>query len=291
MDIDFALVLVSIVFITGFIWLIDHFLFLPKREKNLENFKTSGGLTVGALYSELGQDSYLDGLSDKDRAAVESIGKEPILVEYAKSFFPVFFIVLILRSFLVEPFTIPSASMVPTLKIGDYILVNKFAYGLRLPVIGTMVYEIDEPKRGDIMVFKFPENPKINYIKRVVGLPGDRIRYDNNKILTINGEVIENELMAKLPPSLPSVFVYKENLNGTEHQMQHMLRRPGFRAKDWVVPEGQYFMMGDNRDNSNDSRGWGFVPDKNVVGKAFAIWMNKKPGFHLPTFSRNGLVK
>ena len=291
MDIDFALVLVSIVFITGLIWLIDHFFFLPKREKNLENFKTTGGLTIGTLYNELGEDVYLDGLSDKDRIAIESLGKEPILVEYAKSFFPVFFIVLILRSFLVEPFTIPSASMVPTLKIGDYILVNKFAYGLRLPVIGTLVFDIDKPERGDIMVFKFPENPKINYIKRVIGLPGDRIRYDNNKILIINDEVIEHELMAKLPPSLPSLFVYKESLNGAEHKIQHMLRRPGFRAKDWTVPEGHYFMMGDNRDNSNDSRGWGMVPDKNVVGKAFAIWMNKEPGLHLPTFNRNGLVK
>lgn len=291
MDIDFALILVSIVFITGLIWLIDHFLFLPKREKNLENFKTSGGLTIGSLYSELGEDAYLDGLSDKDRAAVESIGKEPILVEYAKSFFPVFFIVLILRSFLVEPFTIPSASMVPTLKIGDYILVNKFAYGLRLPVIGTIVYEIDEPKRGDIMVFKFPENPKINYIKRVIGLPGDRIRYDDKKILTINGEVIKHELIAKLPPSSPSLFVYQETLNETEHLMQHKLRRAGFTTKDWTVPEGHYFMMGDNRDNSNDSRGWGTVPDEYVVGKAFAIWMNKKPGLNLPTFNRNGLIK
>ena len=291
MDIDFSLVLVTIVFITGLIWLVDHFFLFPRRKKNQENFKTEGGSSIGALYQQLGQDAYLDGISDKDRECIESLRKEPLIVEYAKSFFPVFFIVLILRSFLVEPFTIPSASMVPTLKIGDYILVNKFAYGLRLPVIGTKVFKVDDPKRGEIMVFKYPENPKVNYIKRVIGVPGDRIRYDNNKILTVNGKVVESELIAKLPPSRPSVFVYKESLNGVAYQMQQMLGRPGFRTRDWVVPEGHYFMMGDNRDNSNDSRGWGMVPDKNVVGKAFAIWMNKEPGFHLPSFNRNGLIK
>lgn len=290
MDMDFALVLVSIVFLTGFIWLIDHLLLLPNRKKALEGFQTTGGKTVGYLYEELGEEAYLEGVSDKDRLAIESLSKEPILVEYAKSFFPVFFIVLILRSFLVEPFTIPSASMVPTLKIGDYILVNKFAYGLRLPVIGTKVVALDDPKRGDIMVFKFPENPKVNYIKRVIGLPGDRIRYEN-KMLLINGQVVPHELVAKLPPSAPRTFVYEEDLDGVRHQIQHMLERPSLRAKDWIVPEGHYFVMGDNRDNSNDSRGWGTVPDKNVVGKAFAIWMNKEPGLHLPSFNRNGLVK
>lgn len=290
MDMDFALVLVSIVFLTGLIWLIDHLLLLPNRKKALEGFQTTGGKTVGYLYEELGEEAYLEGVSDQDRLAIESLRKEPILVEYAKSFFPVFFIVLILRSFLVEPFTIPSASMVPTLKIGDYILVNKFAYGLRLPVIGTKVVALDDPKRGDIMVFKFPENPKVNYIKRVIGLPGDRIRYEN-KMLLINGQVVPHELVAKLPPSAPRTFVYEEDLDGVRHQIQHMLERPSLRAKDWTVPEGHYFVMGDNRDNSNDSRGWGTVPDKNVVGKAFAIWMNKEPGLHLPSFNRNGLVK
>lgn len=290
MDIDFALILVSVVFVTGIIWLLDHLFWLPKRKKALATFQTTGGVAIEHLYEQLGEEAYLDGVSDQDRLAIESLRKEPLLVEYAKSFFPVFFIVLLLRSFLVEPFTIPSASMVPTLKIGDYILVNKFAYGFRLPVIGTKVIEMNDPARGDIMVFKFPENPRVNYIKRVIGLPGDRIRYDK-KVLTINGQVVSHELVAKLPPSAPRTFVYKESLDGVEHRMQHMLDRPGFRAKDWVVPEGHYFVMGDNRDNSNDSRGWGTVPDKYVVGKAFAIWMNKEPGLHLPTFNRNGLVK
>lgn len=290
MDIDFALILVSVVFVTGIIWLLDHLFWLPNRKKAWADFQTTGGVTIGHLYEQLGEEAYLDGVSDQDRLVIESLSKEPLVVEYAKSFFPVFFIVLLLRSFLVEPFTIPSASMVPTLKIGDYILVNKFAYGFRLPVIGTKVIEMNDPARGDIMVFKFPENPKVNYIKRVIGLPGDRIRYDN-KVLTINGQVVGHELVAKLPPSAPRTFVYKEDLGDVEHRMQHMLDRPGFRAKDWIVPEGHYFVMGDNRDNSNDSRGWGTVPDKHVVGKAFAIWMNKEPGLHLPTFNRNGLVK
>jgi signal peptidase I len=224
--------------------------------------------------------------------------REPLLVEYAKSFFPVILVVFGLRSFLVEPFKIPSGSMMPTLLIGDFILVNKFTYGIRLPVINQKIVQMNDPKRGDVMVFRYPEDPSLDYIKRVIGVPGDVVEYRDKK-LTINGKPI--------PASSTSTYsyvggglnyitamVYNERLNGVGHAMMTEPGKPsvfppqvmdfpyrencsynaegvGFVCK---VPAGQYFMMGDNRDASNDSRYWGFVPDKNIVGKAFFIWMN-----------------
>jgi signal peptidase I len=248
MDFDFAIVLVSLVAFTGFFFLLDLLVFKPKRSAD---------------------------------------EVPPQWLEFPASFFPVLVIVLVLRSFLVEPFKIPTGSMIPTLLVGDYILVNKFAYGLRLPILGTEIVPIGEPKTGDIMVFKYPEKPSINYIKRVVGVPGDEIRYQN-KMVYINGKVVSQELEAQLPPSQPQIKIYNESLGDVVHNIMITLERPAEPSKSWTVPEGHYFVLGDNRDNSRDSRFWNFVPDKYVVGKAFAIWMHM-PGW-VPSFERNQLV-
>jgi signal peptidase I len=202
---------------------------------------------------------------------------EPLVVEYAKSFFPVLLFVLVLRSFLVEPFRIPSSSMMPTLLIGDFILVNKFSYGIRLPVVNTKIIEVSEPQRGDVMVFRYPENPSLDYIKRVVGLPGDRVGY-YDKQLFINGEPVELQSIGLYEGvgqgvNMSNASLMRELLPMQEHDILVMQERPSIEG-EVVVPQGHYFMMGDNRDNSNDSRYWGTVPEENVVGKAFMIWMN-----------------
>jgi signal peptidase I len=203
--------------------------------------------------------------------------KEPLLVEYARSFFPVVLVVLLLRSFLVEPFRIPSGSMMPTLLVGDFILVNKFTYGVRLPVLNTKVIELGEPERGDIVVFRFPKQPTVDYIKRVIGLPGDRIGYFGKKIY-VNGQVVNQTPISRYQgvgqgASMTGAEHLEEDLTGVKHSI---LVSPGVPTVEdvFVVPQGHYFVMGDNRDNSNDSRYWGFVPEANLVGKAFFIWMN-----------------
>ncbi len=253
----FALILFSLLLLTGVIWLLDRFMLRAKRP-------------AGA--------------------------NEPWWVEYAKSFFPVILVVFLLRSFLVEPFKIPSGSMIPTLHVGDFILVNRYTYGLRLPIVNKKIIEINQPQRGDVMVFHYPEDTSVDYIKRVVGVPGDVLVY-RNKRLWINGEeqalqrdgdynYVESELR----------FVhterYKENLGGRVHAVLlnpelpqvHLGNVANFPLHEQcsyseaevscTVPAGHYFMMGDNRDNSRDSRYWGFVPDEMIVGKAFFIWMN-----------------
>ncbi|MFN2308765.1 MAG: signal peptidase I [Gammaproteobacteria bacterium] len=203
--------------------------------------------------------------------------KEPTLVEYSKAFFPVIFAVLILRSFVAEPFRIPSGSMMPTLLVGDFILVNKFAYGLRLPVLHSKVFDLGEPQRGDVVVFRYPEDPSIDYIKRVVGVAGDRIAY-HNKILYINGVEMPQTLVGSYigvgsGVASSGAELREEQLSGVAHQI---LVRPGANTLEGEVeiPPGYYFMMGDNRDNSKDSRYFGPVPEGNLVGKAFMIWMN-----------------
>jgi len=212
---------------------------------------------------------------------------EPILVEYARSFFPIVLIVLLLRSFIAEPFRIPSGSMMPTLLIGDFILVNKFTYGIRLPVINKKIIELSEPNRGDIVVFRYPKDPRVDYIKRIVGLPGDKVVYSNKK-LTINDLPVQQTSLGSYQglgqgEEMSGAEDLLENLTGVEHRI---LIRNGTPTVEfvYVVPEGNYFAMGDNRDNSNDSRYWGPVPEANLVGKAFFIWMswdwqNKGVGF------------
>ena len=212
---------------------------------------------------------------------------EPILVEYARSFFPIVLIVLLLRSFIAEPFRIPSGSMMPTLLVGDFILVNKFTYGIRLPVINKKIIELSEPNRGDIVVFRYPKDPTVDYIKRIVGLPGDKVVYSNKK-LTINDLPVQQTSLGNYQgvgqgEEMSGAEDLLESLTGVEHRI---LIRNGTPTVEfvYVVPEGNYFAMGDNRDNSNDSRYWGPVPEANLVGKAFFIWMswdwqNKGVGF------------
>ncbi len=205
--------------------------------------------------------------------------KEPMVVEYCRSFFPVILIVLLIRSFLAEPFRIPSSSMVPTLLTGDLILVNKFSYGIRLPVIHTKVIPVGQPERGDVVVFRKPQEPELDYIKRVIGLPGDVVRVDQSG-LYINGDRVNHEVRGTYfgrdgsTEDVGATLVV-EDLMGVEHEI---LRKPNaisaFSRNEWTVPEGQYFVMGDNRENSQDSRVWGMVPEENLVGRAFLIWMH-----------------
>lgn len=202
--------------------------------------------------------------------------KEPILIEYARSFFPVLLFVLVLRSFLVEPFRIPSGSMEPTLNTGDFILVNKYAYGLRFPVTNTLFWAHNTPQRGDAIVFRFPVDPSVNFIKRVIGIPGDKVEY-KNKELVINGEKMPKEFVADvnfMDSAGQSVAVteWTEDLFTHKH-LTYQRVVPG-RDISITVPAGHYFVMGDNRDDSDDSRSWGFVPEENLVGKAFAIWFS-----------------
>ncbi|MEN8167089.1 MAG: signal peptidase I [Pseudomonadota bacterium] len=260
MNFDFPTFLVAASALTGGIWLIDALLFASKRKQR--------------AVSEAGADG-------EAQVAV----KEPLLVEYSRSFFPVIFAVLILRSFLVEPFRIPSGSMMPTLLVGDFILVNKFSYGIRLPVLNKKVIELGEPQQGDVVVFRYPKQPWIDYIKRVVAVPGDSVRYQD-KILYINGKPMPQTPVgmytgigsgAQMTGALKSL----ERLDGIEHNILVHPMAPNLamgcnvlRNGPITVPEGHYFAMGDNRDNSNDSRCWGLVPEENLVGKAFGIWMN-----------------
>lgn len=226
------------------------------------------------------------------RARRAADAAEPVVVEYSRSFFPVLAVVLVLRSFLAEPFTIPSGSMLPTLEVGDYIVVNKFSYGLRLPVLGTHVVPVGQPERGDIMVFRYPENPSTSYIKRVVGLPGDRIAYRAG-MLYVNNEPVPQALVGRQVLTLGGAeILYREILGGKPFVMRRIEGHEPF-GPAWTidVPAGNYFVMGDNRDNSVDSRRWGFVPDHLIVGKAFYIWMHKEPGLlNLPSFERNGNI-
>ncbi len=259
MNLDFPAIMVIATFVTGIIWVLDEKLWRPKRTSASEELNTS---YTGA---------------DKEEV-ISRAEKEPILVEYAKSFFPVIVIVLILRSFLFEPFRIPSGSMIPTLKVGDFILVNKFNYGIRLPVLNTKIFDISEPERGDVVVFRFPKDPSVDYIKRVIGLPGDRIAY-RAKNLYVNGKRIESSMIGPyietkdgLP--IPGASKLSEKITETvTHNILLDATRPSYNG-EWIVPENNYFVMGDNRDNSNDSRYWGTVPEENLVGQAFMIWMN-----------------
>ena len=282
MSLNFPLILVIAVAVCGALALLDVLLLAPRRR-----------LAIAAYEKQV---------SAPDEQVLQRLNKEPLLVEYGKSFFPVLAIVLVLRSFLLEPFQIPSGSMKPTLEVGDFILVNKFAYGIRLPVVDTKIIDVGEPQRGDVMVFRYPSNPSINYIKRVVGLPGDRVAYTQDKRLLVNGQPVAELMIGEEPGSLGRALVYREKLGEAEHLIRKQLHRNVRPGDEWVVPSGHYFMMGDNRDDSNDSRywqdahiareEWGMVPDRNIVGKAFAVWLSwPDPKLRsLPNFSRVGLI-
>lgn len=280
-SINLPLILTLAVFITGLVWLFDALVWSrPRKAKVAAVEKQFSGM---ALETEQQKAAYEE--------ARELASKEPILVEYSKSFFPVLFIVFFLRSFLVEPFQIPSGSMIPTLEVGDFILVNKFAYGVRAPVLNNTIIQTGKPQRGDVMVFFPPHAPDTYYIKRVIGVPGDHITY-NNHVLTLNGKVIEEKLVAELPAGAPVLRMVTENIDGKEFTAyKHLQPSRLSQHGSWVVPEGHYFMMGDNRDNSLDSREWGFVGEEAIVGKAFAVWMHWEKFLSIPSFDHVGVIK
>jgi signal peptidase I len=253
--VDFSLMLVVVGALSGLIWLADQLFFAGRRKR------------VAAAAG----------------TPAEQV-REPLAVEYARSFFPVIILVLVIRSFLFEPFRIPSDSMMPTLFDGDFIFVSKYSYGLRLPVANTLVFATGTPQRGDVIVFRLPPNPKINYIKRLVGLPGDKVRVDDDNNLYINDKLMPQEAGPKYQGPKQDLWTYTdvptafEQLDAKRHRL--MFSKGGVRPGEWVVPPKHYFFMGDNRNNSKDSR-WldepdapGFVPEQNLVGKAVRIWLN-----------------
>ena len=270
---DFALALLLITAAFFVVWIVDRFVFARRR---------------------------------RERAAAQGVKPhEPLLVDYARSFFPVILAVLLFRTFLLEPFRIPSGSMMPTLLVGDFVLVNKFAYGLRLPVTNTKILDTGEPKRGDVAVFRYPRNPKEDYIKRIVGVPGDTITVRGEQVF-IDGKPVPQSLVGPYHgtdkvsiqmeenPNMSPVTLHTEDLGGVKHHiLQFAYNEPdpcsgGTPLSDggcqWTVPTGYYFAMGDNRDDSADSRFWGFVPEQNLAGKAFLIW------FSLANWHRIGTV-
>jgi len=246
LDFDFELILVILTLVSGGIWLLDRLLWASARNT-----------------------------SDPDKEAAE-----PVVVEYAHSLFPVFLVVLVLRSFIAEPYQIPSGSMKPTLLIGDFILVNKFSYGVRLPVLETEVIPLDKPQRGDVMVFRYPIDNETNYIKRVIGVPGDHVRYFN-KTLYINGKAMSQTLVGTAKGECArrvnqDAIEKTEDLDGVAHSI-YMCGEGSTFTYERTVPAGKYLVFGDNRDNSNDSRYWDFVPEENLVGKAIMIWFSSNP--------------
>jgi signal peptidase I len=286
---NFALILFVLMVITGVIWFLDVFYLARQRRAAADR--------ALAEYDARAAKATADGIkldNQGRRAQIEAdLLRQPTWIEYSGSFFPVIALVFCLRSFLYEPFKIPSSSMVPTLLVGDLILVNKFTYGIRLPVLNKKIIQINDPQRGDVMVFKYPLDMSQDYIKRVIGVPGDKITYENKR-LTVNGVEVK---YAPLDDYLDDERLlynkqYQENLAGVSHRILNNDAAPTYDRNNvrpfpysenctyryegftCVVPEGNYFMMGDNRDNSADSRYWGFVPDKNIVGKAFVVWMN-----------------
>ena len=280
---DFSFILFILLLITGTVWLWDKLSLAAKRKQLAEEAAAAVPVLPG-LSAEQQQEL-------RDEARLKA-GRMSWWVEYGVSFFPVILFVFVLRSFIFEPFRIPSGSMLPTLQNGDFILVNKYQYGVRLPVLNKKVIGLSDPQAGDVLVFRYPVDPSIDYIKRVVGVPGDTVRYAN-KQLYINGKAIENTELGQYfePDRAAYTTEYAEQLGQENHHIllnkqfnqdyMPITRFPYFencrygrQIVECVVPEGHYFVMGDNRDNSLDSRYWGFVPDENVVGRAFFIWMN-----------------
>jgi len=267
MTFDLELVLVIGTLLTGGIWLFDHFVLARRASDPMPE----------TAHAAQGSDPAMQTRAIEHKPGHAAARIDPWYVEYSKSFFPVLLIVLLLRGFVAEPFRIPSGSMMPTLLVGDFILVSKFAYDIRLPVLGTTLLETGDPQRGDVIVFRYPDNPADDYIKRVVGLPGDHIGY-YNKVVYINGKRAPQQPLHKYQATgsgvaMSGATVASEQLGAVKHPILLEPRHLGMDG-EYVVPPDQYFVMGDNRDNSNDSRFWGFVPDENLVGQAFLIWLN-----------------
>ena len=250
LDYDFSFYLTIATLLTGFICLLNKIFLERKRNSSL----------------------------NRDECKEEKLVKEPAWIEFSKSFFPVFLLVLVIRSFIAEPFRIPSGSMIPTLLVGDFLVVTKYSYGIRLPVLNKKIIEVGEPERGDVVVFRYPEDPTIDFIKRIVGLPGDIIQHINNN-LYINGENIEQSLLYEtsyidINDRMHNSVVMQEDLLGYLHEMQEHKGSYGIGNTSIKVPEGHYFVLGDNRDHSKDSRFWGTITDEHLVGKAQFIWMH-----------------
>ncbi|MDD5031338.1 MAG: signal peptidase I [Rhodoferax sp.] len=284
---NFALLLFLATVVTGVYWLGERFYFLPQRQQ--------AAAELEAQAVQRNQELSKLGIAKVEIDLADAKGKllaQPWWLDWTAGLFPVIIAVFVLRSFLFEPFKIPSGSMIPTLMIGDLILVNKFHYGLRLPVLNTKITEGTAPQRGDVMVFRYPPRPSLDYIKRVVGVPGDEVAY-LNKRLTINGKALPTRELPEFleEDSMRYFKQYEEDMGAVKHPLLNDEARPAFipGADEFAfrdqcrysvegvvckVPAGHYFMMGDNRDNSLDSRYWGFVPDQNIVGKAFFVWMN-----------------
>lgn len=290
-SINLPLILTLAVFVTGLIWLYDALVLAKPRKQKLDAVDKQ--FERANLADRHQKEAY--------QQALEAAGKEPVWVEYSKSFFPVLALVFVLRSFIAEPFQIPSGSMEPTLEVGDFIVVNKFTYGIRLPVLNKEVIPINKPERGEVMVFFPPHQPDTYFIKRVIGLPGDTISYIDHQ-LTINGEPVPEEEVEVNHGARPAHRVVRETLGDNTYTVRKHLR-PGRYSQygTWKVPEGHYFMMGDNRDGSHDSRGWNelnpgngpnlsFVSEDAIVGRAFAIWMHWDSLFSLPSFERAGTI-
>jgi signal peptidase I len=284
---NFSLLLFILTMVTLAYWLAERFHFAPARVKAAKNLEQQDAARREELANK--------GIAKVDgdiAPAREALLMQPWWLDWTAGLFPVILIVFLLRSFLFEPFKIPSGSMVPTLLVGDLILVNKYHYGVRLPVINKKIIEVNDPQRGDVMVFRYPANPSIDYIKRVVGVPGDEVSY-RNQHLYLNGKLVETQALPEFYDDDSTRYFkqYVEKLGPVEHRILVDVQRPSYiRPTDpfpykencsysaegvtCKVPAGHYFMMGDNRDNSEDSRFWGFVPNENIVGKAFFVWMN-----------------
>jgi signal peptidase I len=284
---NFSLLLFILTLATLAYWLAERFHFAPARARAAGQLERQDA----ARREELARKG-IDKVDGDIAPAREALLMQPWWLDWTAGLFPVILIVFLLRSFLFEPFKIPSGSMVPTLLVGDLILVNKYHYGVRLPVINKKIVELNQPQRGDVMVFRFPANPSIDYIKRVVGVPGDEVAYLNQR-LYLNGKLVETQALPEFYDDESTRYFkqYQEKLGAVEHRILVDVQRPSYiRPTDPFpykencrysaegitcrVPAGHYFMMGDNRDNSEDSRFWGFVPDENIVGKAFFVWMN-----------------
>ena len=284
---NFALLLFLATIVTGLYWLAERLYYLPRRRE--------AAATLEAQAAQRKVELAARGIAPVDNdlaAARQRLLMQPWWLDWTAGLFPVIIAVFVLRSFLFEPFKIPSGSMIPTLLVGDLILVNKYTYGLRLPVLNTKLTNGTPPARGDVMVFRYPPKPSLDYIKRVVGVPGDEVAYLNKK-LTINGQPVSKTQLPEFfdEDAMRYFKQFEEEVGGKRHRLLNDDTRPAFvegvldfpfkqncrysvEGVTCRVPEGHYFMMGDNRDNSLDSRYWGFVPDKNIVGKAFLVWMN-----------------
>lgn len=284
---NFALLLMLATVVTGVYWVAERLVFLPQRRRAAQALEVEFTQRNEALVRQ--------GIAPLEGDLAEAQAKllaQPWWLDWTAGLFPVIVAVFLLRSFLFEPFKIPSGSMIPTLRVGDLILVNKYHYGVRLPVFHTKVWANHEPQRGDVMVFRYPPQPTLDYIKRVVGVPGDEVAY-LNKRLTINGVAVEQSPQPEFfdRDSMRYTRQFGESLEGRQYRVLVDDARPAFipAAHEFpfrdacrysvegvvcTVPEGHYFMMGDNRDNSLDSRFWGFVPESHIVGKAFLVWMN-----------------